>query len=102
MDNVYLQTELKIVGDDANIAQAQFKFGMVLAGLGIIHQHQQDEKHKPAEDEQDQEDAFENDLPRKVAYFTKAVAPVLIPTIRSLSEIRPDEPKVVDDASDAA
>lgn len=102
MDNMYLQTELKIAGDEANVTRAQFKFGMVLAGLGVIHQHQQDEKHKPAEDEQEQEDAFENDLPRKVAYFTKAAAPVLIPIIRSLSGIRSDAPKIADDETDAA
>jgi hypothetical protein len=105
MDNLYLQTELKIAGDDANIVPAQFKFGMVLAGLSIIHQHQQDERKRSAEgeDEQDgQEDAFENDLPRKVAYFTQAIAPVLLPTIRSLADIDAEKPRAVDDTGEAA
>lgn len=101
MDNLYLQTELKIAGDEADVVQSQFKFGMVLAGLGIIHQHQHDEKQKTPDDESE-EDAFENDLPRKVAYFTKAIAPILIPTIRSLSEVSSAAPRVADDSSDAA
>jgi hypothetical protein len=101
MDNLYLQNELKLAGDDANVARAQFKFGMVLAGMGIIHQHQQDERQR-GPGEEAEEDAFENDLPKKVAYFTQAVAPVLVPTIRSLADIRPDIPRVEDDAGEAA
>jgi len=102
MDNLYLQTELKSAGDDANLLRTQFKYGMVLVGLGLIHRHAIDDKRREHEDQQlEAEDSFENDLPRKVDYFTKSVAPVLLPTIRSLGAIAPDAVRVVDETVDA-
>lgn len=101
MDNLYLQTELKLAGEEANVVRAQFKFGMVLAGMGVIHQHQQDERQRENPETPD-EDSFENDLPRKVEYFTQSIAPILLPTIRSLADISPDVSHVADDSGEAA
>lgn len=45
MDNLYLKTELKIAGPaEIELTNARFKYGMVLVGLALLHQHTQDQK----------------------------------------------------------
>ena len=101
MDNLYLNTELKIAGEEeAEILRARFKYGLVLVGLGLIHQHTTARKNADEDDELP-EDALEKNLPAKVAYFTEAIAPVLLPTITTLSELAP-EVTSTEDSGEAA
>jgi hypothetical protein len=104
MDNLYLQSELKLAGDEVELLKAQFKYGMVLVGLGLLHQHRQDKKRRPeSEDAEIQADDFERDLPRKVKYFTTAIAPMLLPTINTLGELGAESlVGAVDDSGEAA
>jgi len=105
MDNLYLQSELKVAGDDVSLLKAQFKYGMVLVGLGLVHQHRQDRKKTPRVDDGDENEAqgaFVN-LPKTVEYFAMAIAPMLLPTINALGDLEEDRSVVpVDDSGEAA
>jgi len=106
MDNIYLNTELKVArSDEVELTRARFKYGMVLIGLGLIYQHIQDRKQRRDDadeqrDEEPDEGTIESDLPRRVESVTKALAPVLLPTITSLAELSLGEQTALDDAGE--
>jgi hypothetical protein len=100
MDNIYLNTEIKPAYRDPKVVRARFTYGMVLLGLALV---QQDEAEKAedaarnveAEDE-GHDDEAEMNIEQRVAAFTKAVAPVLLPMIESLGDLDEDQmPAVV-------
>lgn len=98
MDNLYLNTEIKPAHRDAELVRAQFTYGMVLLGLALV---QQDEVEKAArakaakaastDAEKPGEDENELDIEHRVAAFTQAVAPVLLPMIESLGGLDEDQ-----------
>jgi hypothetical protein len=106
MDNIYLNTELKASAKgEVELTRARFKFGMVLIGLGLIHQHTQDGSRKPDEaaeqrEEERDEGMTESDLSQRVEYVTKALAPMLLPTITSLAELTLGEQAAIDDSGE--
>ncbi|MGI8785480.1 MAG: hypothetical protein ACR2L2_17750 [Acidobacteriota bacterium] len=106
MDNIYLQTELKVTaGDELEVTRARFKYGMVLVGLALLYQHTQDRKGTRDEDEEIEEideGKVETSLPGRVEYVTKALAPMLLPVITSLAELSLEERAVLDDSGEAA
>ena len=69
--------------DDADIIAEQYKIGMVLIGMSLIHN-----KSKAKDDKI--EDAMEKDLPldELINDVTKSVAPVLLPMINQLSDLK--------------
>jgi len=74
MDNVYLLTEIKgRVNVEPQILEAQYKYGMVLIGLSLL---------RAFEEEDDEESIYD-----KIEKITKAVSPMLLPMISSLSEL---------------
>ena len=103
MDNIYLKTELKIVGvEEVEMTRARFKYGMVLVGLALLYQHTQDRKQKKDEDEEIDEGKIEKDLPERVEYVTKALAPMLLPFVTSLADLSIEQKLVLDDSGEAA
>jgi hypothetical protein len=76
IDNVYLAQELKTTRLDAEVLRQQFKVGLVLVGLALIH----------ADRNLSAESAGEPQPPidERVSSLTAAVAPVLLPMIRAL------------------
>lgn len=89
MDNLYLKTEIKPAHRDPEIIRARFTYGMVLLGLALVMQDEAEKakakaKNSDAEDEEERDDAAEVNIERRVAEFTQAVAPVLLPMIDSL------------------
>ena len=103
MDNLYLKTELKIAGAaEVEVTNARFKYGMVLVGLALLHQHTQDRKKVPTEDDGADEGSIERSLPDRVEYITKAIAPMLLPLITSMADLAVEDRAVVDDSGEAA
>ncbi len=98
MDNLYLKTEIKSSKSDPRMINARFTYGMVLLGLALL---QQDEVEKAKSttkrsidengDDEPGEDDAESNIEQKVAQFTQAVAPVLLPMIESLGDLDEDQ-----------
>jgi hypothetical protein len=92
VDNVHLKTEQKSSHMDADLLEARFLYGMVLLGLGVLHQEAQ------AEQDQGEYPGGESngvDVTDKVEEFTKAAAPVLLPMIDYLGSLDLNEEVVV-------
>jgi hypothetical protein len=102
MDNIYLKTEMKPSNRDPRLINARFTYGMVLLGLALVQQDEA-EKAKAAakkskveeEEEEEEEESCDDDgevnIAQKVADFTQAVAPVLLPMIESLGALDEDQ-----------
>src|SRR5262249_20865637 len=71
VDNLYLQTEMKQDSDGAKLTEAKFIFGMVLLGMGLIHE----DMKKPKTEAEGGEDDEGTSLEQNVLTFTRAVAP---------------------------
>ncbi len=81
-DNLYLQNELKHAKKNVEILKNRFKYGMVLLGLGLLYD---EEKNPIAKNEQSS--GNEADITTKVATFTRAIAPILLPMIGALGAL---------------
>lgn len=88
MDNIYLKSELKPQKSDINLQKARFRWGMVLVGLGLLHQHAENSKKKSEDD--DDEDSPLN-IEKRVAETTRALAPIILPMVDSLGSLDPTE-----------
>ena len=78
-ENIYLQKEMERAKGTEDLLREQFKIGLVLVGLALIHE---------AGDEADGQDIAE-----RVAYSTRAMAMMLIPMINFLGDLDPDDLK---------
>ena len=92
VDNLFLKTEMKSSGREAEVEEARFIYGMVLIGLALLHQDANAKKVV----EEVLADTFEGraseaTIEEKVEEFSKAVAPVLLPMIDYLGEIDLEE-----------
>lgn len=107
MDNIYLKTELKSSGQDVEVIKARWRFGLVLLGLAVLHQDAQSRKvehndkgvaskEKGLESKDDKESDDD-----KIGYFSKAVAPFLLPIINSLGTLDAESILTVDDSGEA-
>jgi hypothetical protein len=104
IDNVYLKTEMKAPDRDPEVTQARFKYGLVLVGLALVHDYMaaRTKAKKADEEEQDQEeDAGEVNIEQRVAEFTKAIAPVLLPMIEHLGDLDADQTPKVNSSGEA-
>lgn len=88
MDNFYLLSEMKPVGADTTLLTNRFIIGNVLLGLAMLHQEELDRKSRLAkqaeEGNDDDEEKPEVNIEDRVAQFTRAIAPILLPMIESL------------------
>jgi hypothetical protein len=86
MDNLYLRSEMKPSSADAELLRNRFIYGNVLLGLALLHQEELDKKarseRKTEEKEEDEETQI--NIEDRVAQFTRAIAPVLLPMVESL------------------
>ncbi len=79
MDNVYLKHELKYTRLEPELVQQQFKIGVVLLGLALIHSRKNNDRGNASETEPAIEVQVEN--------ITRAVAPILLPLIHTVSTL---------------
>lgn len=75
--NFYLEHELKRAPGEEEIIKSQFLYGLVLVGLAVLHSFSGDESGK-------QNSENDVDVEKQVEIFSSALAPFLIPMIRSL------------------
>ena len=83
VENKYLVNELKNSPDDADIIQGQYKYGMILMGVSMLH-----EESTTSKDQSTNGDEPELSLQDKVIMFSSSISPVLVPMINELSKIR--------------
>jgi hypothetical protein len=89
MDNLYLKTEMKPAQSDPEVTRARFTYGVVLLGLALVQDNEAEKaKTKKVEaEEKGEEEEGEANIERRVAEFTRAIAPVLLPMIASLGDL---------------
>jgi len=89
VDNIYLKTEQKASELEPEVTEARFVYGMVLLGLGLLHEEVQGNKKPRSDYEEDTFDAPVEpvSIEVKVEEFTKAVAPILLPMIDYLGAL---------------
>ena len=78
-ENIYLQKELERAKGNEELLREQFKIGLVLIGLALIHE---------AGEKKDGQDISD-----RVAYSTRAMAMMLIPMINFLGDLYPEDLK---------
>lgn len=91
MDNAHLLAELKEFPNEPEVTKTRFQVALVLIGLALLYDHIQRGKTTP-ENENDNELGIE----QRIEEVTAAIAPVLLPAIRSLGSLEVDEPAVGD------
>lgn len=94
MDNLYLRSEMKPASADPELLRNRFIYGNVLLGLALLHQEELDKKAR--RDRKDgnggeNEDEQQTNIEDRVAQFTRAVAPVLLPMVEALGGIDAEE-----------
>lgn len=80
MDNIHLQTETK--GNptiDSKLLEARYKYGMVLIGIALLKEFENNEKREREEEKKD--------IYKEISATTQAISPFLLPMISSLGEI---------------
>jgi hypothetical protein len=88
MDNFYLRSEMKPASADAELLRNRFIYGNVLLGLALLHQEELDKKERSDRaDEEEEEEEEPVNIEDRVAQFTRAIAPVLLPMVESLGGI---------------
>ncbi|MCG8554029.1 MAG: hypothetical protein MJD61_01890 [Proteobacteria bacterium] len=79
-DNMYLKSEAKGRAEDVKLVEAQFVYGMVLVGLGLLHEDSQrkeaDEGRMSVEDQAEQ--------------FSRAIAPFMMTIVSDLGGLQFD------------
>lgn len=90
VDNKYLKHELKHSKKEVELSQAQFINGLVLIGLGLLHEASLS-KNSSEENGRGLNNGARGNVEDLIDLVTIAVAPILLPMIDSLGELRLDE-----------
>lgn len=85
--NKSLQNELKFTKLPVAAVKKQFEIGVVLIGMALIH----DDKYGGAEKSKDGETKDEDEVYKRAAEFTRAIAPIILPMIQSLGDLADEE-----------
>lgn len=102
VDNLYLKTEQKDSKRDPKILEACFLYGMILVGISLIHDDLERGKSSDANLGTGDSDNSEKGLEDRVAEFTRAIAPILLPMIENLGSFEEDFDSVDNMAGEAA
>ena len=104
MDNVFLKNEQKnSPRRDPEVMSACFLYGMILVGIALVHEDIQKRKSKGESEEEGLTESNGNGIhiEDKVAEFSKAIAPVMLPMIDTLGSLD-DEIDFIQEASGEA
>lgn len=88
MDNVYLARELRAADQDPEVTRAQFELGLILLALALLHE---DAEAKKLGAETGEAEGRGLDIGAKIDYYSRAIAPFLVPIVRSLAALAVDE-----------
>jgi hypothetical protein len=89
MDNVCLRTDMKNATEDVALMEAKFKYGNVLIGLALIHDHRNRNGQNGQQNEETNGDG--QAVEAKVETTTRAMAPFLVPMIDYLGSLSEDQ-----------
>src|SRR5262249_10841635 len=83
MDNLYLKSEIKSAGVEAEAVRNRFVYGNVLIGLALLHQEELDHTAKAkaagaGDEEKKNAEVEETNIEDKIERVTTAIAPVLL------------------------
>jgi hypothetical protein len=106
---LYLKTEVKPATRDPKLINARFTYCMVLLVLALMQQDEFEKAQKEktrgrgheGEGDEDGDETAETNIEERVAAFTQAVAPVLLPMIDSLGGLEDDEMPTIPNSGDA-
>lgn len=86
VDNIHLKAHLKSSSREGKLATAQFKYALVLIGLGLLY----DDLSRGGSAGKSEVDieADEVIIENSIQSFTQAIAPILLPMIDSLGDLR--------------
>jgi len=83
MDNIHLQSEMKGRAKvDPKLLEAQYMYGMVLIGLALLKEFENNEKQLVEEEESTE---------KKISIVARSISPFLLPMISSLGELGVEE-----------
>jgi hypothetical protein len=104
VDNFYLRSEMKPAGADAELHRNRFIYGNVLLGLALLHQEELVKKARRARQSSEGDDETDEDGPDlnvedRIARFTRAIAPVLLPMVETLGALDAAELATADAAA---
>ncbi len=98
-DNIDLKSELKTSGNEEKLVKSQFTYGMVLSGLALLY-HQS--KNNNSDDDLPTFDGNPQSIEEKVAEFSSALSPFIVPMINALGLIEFDDDFVESPSEQAA
>lgn len=104
MDNIYLKTELKSAAQKPELTRARWRYGLVLLGLALLHQHAQTSKAASKNGASRATELMEDEdggVDARIEDLGKAVAPFLLPIIHSLGTLDVDSTLAADDSGEA-
>jgi hypothetical protein len=81
-DNTYLLAEQKLRPKAADLLRARFQYGMTLAAMAAIRESVEQDKRRPADDEESDEPPWTAEM--LVSATTDTIAPILLPAIEVL------------------
>ena len=96
-DNIYLRTDIKHSNEDPKLMEAQFVYGTILIGLGLIRQYRDIEKQAESKTANDGDDSRAYDwvqeitVEQYVRITTRALAPFVLPMINRLGSLSEDD-----------
>jgi len=100
MDNLYLQTELKLSKLDPPVLQARWRIALVMVGLAMIQDSLKFKDENPKQgvelddelgEEQSSDKPASETVEQKVETLTRALAPILLPMIGELGTLALEE-----------
>lgn len=87
VDNKYLQHELSQAKGNEQLIKHQFIYGLVLSALGVIH----DSTNQIQKIDEDKEEKKQEDLEETVEKVCRSLSLFILPMIKSLGELQPDD-----------
>ena len=101
IDNVHLKSYQKTSNKGAPLIKHQFIYGMVLIGLGLLHEHVENLGAPGTFAEGESESSDESTFVDKAEQVSKALAPILIPMLQSLGDLSEDDIPSDDESGEA-
>ena len=101
VDNLYLKSELKTGGEEVELKKARFINGLALVGLAVLYDEEQSKTNSEREIDSRDAGVEEPNIEDRIEGFSRAVAPVLLPMIESLSALEADVAASVGATGDA-
>ncbi|MHA1812222.1 MAG: hypothetical protein ACTSYX_02185 [Candidatus Thorarchaeota archaeon] len=89
VDNKFLATEIKASDEDPEVLTARFVFGMVLLGVALL-KGEESREHAHVEERMPEEETNGIPIEDQIFEYSKSVAKVLLPMIRTLGALETD------------